>query len=308
MAAAAGECLGFAMECAPNSVGRPHRTTVAISSPMSLDAPPRIAAQRSHGRTVLRMGAGDRIGGLHQSGCAKLFLLRGQTGGREAVLVNTAGGLTGGDTLDIRIELGPGAALGCTTQAAERIYRSDGGAARIVTRLVLGAGASLAWLPQETILFERSALERRVTVEMADDAELVLSEMLTLGRAAMGEHAISAALRDCRTIRRGDRLITHDAQLLDLPLPTAPALIGDATALATLICVAPDAEDRAEALRRSLMAEGVAASVSAWDGRLMARLLSAAPHRLRRVLARGLHSISGAGLPRAWTLQQEAMP
>jgi urease accessory protein len=273
---------------------------------MSIHVPTHHAAQRSHGRAILRMGEGNRVTGLHQSGCAKLFLLRGNAGVREAVFVNTAGGLTGGDTLRAQFVLGAGTALACTTQAAERIYRSAGGAARVSTELELGSGASLAWLPQETILFDSSALERRVRVEMAEDAELVLVEMLTLGRAAMGEHAISAALTDGRTIRRGGRLITHDVQRLALPLPADPALLGDATALATLIAVAPDAEDRADPLRRALTAEGVAAAVSAWDGRLMARLLSPAPHRLRRVLARGLHAISGAKLPRAWAIQQEA--
>ena len=275
---------------------------------MTVHAPIHQAAQRSHGRTILRLAAGNRVSALHQSGCAKLFLLRGHGGVRDAVFVNTAGGLTGGDRLQNQLVLGADAALACTTQAAERIYRSAGGTARVTTEIELGSGASLAWLPQETILFNASALERRVNVEMAPDAELVLAEMLTLGRAAMGEHAIRAAVRDGRTIRRGGRLITHDVQRLALPLPTDPALLGDATALATLIIVAPNAEDRAEPLRAALTADGVAASVSAWDGRLMARLLSPAPHHLRRVLARGLHAISRAPLPRVWAIQQEATP
>ncbi|MCC5988303.1 MAG: urease accessory protein UreD [Pararhodobacter sp.] len=275
---------------------------------MTILAPIPLAAQRSHGRTILRMGAGNRVNALYQSGCAKLFLLKGHAGAREAVFVNTAGGLTGGDTLHAQIVLGPGAALACTTQAAERIYRSAGGAARVSTELEIGSGAALAWLPQETILFNASALERRLCVEMAGDAELVLVEMLTLGRAAMGEHAISAALGDGRSIRRGGRLITHDVQRLALPLAANPAPLGDATALATLIIVAPDAEDRAAPLRTALAAEGVEAALSAWDGRLMARLISSAPHLLRRVLARGLHAISRAPLPRAWAIQQEATP
>ncbi len=272
---------------------------------MTAPDPTAISPQRSHGRAGLVMGAGGRLADLHQSGCAKLFLPRGHAPMPEAVFVNTAGGLTGGDTLHSAVTLAPGATLACTTQAAERVYRSAGGAARVDAQLTLGAGASLAWLPQETILFDRSALERRVTVEMAEDAELVLAEMLTLGRAAMGEHAISAALTDGRVIRRGGRLITHDVQRAALPLPADPALLGDATALATLILVAPDAEDRAAPLRAALNADGVAAAVSAWEGRLMARLLSPAPHRLRAVLARGLATLRGAGLPRAWASQQE---
>ncbi|KPQ05600.1 MAG: urease accessory protein UreD [Rhodobacteraceae bacterium HLUCCA12] len=272
---------------------------------MTLHAPIQQRAQRSHGRTILRLDGGERVIELHQSGCSKLFLLRGHGAPREAVFVNTAGGLTGGDTLHARVALGSGAALACTTQAAERIYRSAGGAACVSTELELGRGATLASLPQETILFDASRLERRLRVEMAEDAKLVLVEMLTLGRAAMGERAISAAVNDGRMIRRGGRLITHDVQRLTLPLPADPALLGDGTALATMMVVAPDAEDRAVRLRAALSSDGVEAALSAWDGRLVARLLSPAPHLLRRALARGLHAISPHNLPRTWAIQQE---
>ena len=264
------------------------------------------AAQRSHGRAGLRMGAGGRLRDLHQSGCAKLFLPRGHAPVREAVFVNTAGGLTGGDTLHSAVELKAGAALTCTTQAAERVYRSGGGAACVTAELTLGAGATLAWLPQETILFDRCALDRRVTVDMAEDAELILVEMLTLGRAAMGEHDITAALVDGRAIRRGGRAILHDVQRAALPLPVDPALWADATALATLIVVAPDAEDRLAPLRAALGADGVEAAASVWEGRLMARLLAPEPHRLRRVLARALGVLRDAPPPRSWANQEVA--
>ncbi len=252
------------------------------------------------------MAAGGQLRDLHQSGCAKLFLPRGHGPMREGVFVNTAGGLTGGDTLHSAVTLEPGAVLTCTTQAAERIYRSAGGAARVTAQLTLEPGAAIAWLPQETILFDRSALHRRVTVEMAEDAELVLVEMLTLGRAAMGEHAIAASLDDGRMIRRGGRLITHDTQRATLPLPADPALLGDATSLATLIVVAPDAEDRCAALHAMPDADGVEAAASAWEGRLVARFLSPAPHRLRRVLARALGALRGTPLPHRWANEEVA--
>lgn len=266
------------------------------------DAPIRSSVpQRSHGTVGLRMAAGGRLRDLHQQGCTKLFLPRTHAPVREAVLVNTAGGLTGGDTLRAEVTLEPGAALTCTTQAAERIYRSAEGGAQVSTQLSLGAGAALAWLPQETILFDRSALHRRVHVEMAEDAELVLVEMLTLGRAAMGEHAISARLDDGREIRRGGRRILHDVQRATLPLPADAALLGNATCLATLMVIAPDAEDRCAALHAALDADGVEAAGSAWEGKLVVRCLSVAPHRLRQVLARALVALRRAPLPRSWT-------
>ena len=259
------------------------------------------ATQRSHGRAGLRMGPAGRLRELWQSGCAKLFLPRGHAPVREAVFVNTAGGLTGGDTLRAEVTLEADSALTCTTQAAERIYRSAGGCAQVSAEFTLGARAALSWLPQETILFDRSALARRVTVDMAADSELLLLEMLTLGRAAMGEHAIAAALEDGREIRRGGRRILHDVQRATLPLAADRALLGDATTFATLILVAPDAEDRIAAARAALAGDGVEAAVSAWDGKLVARLLSPAPERLRRVAGRGLGLLRRAPAPRSWT-------
>ena len=91
----------------------------------------------------------------------------------------------GGDT---------GAEVEATTTAAEKIYRSDGAPARIETRLTLAPQASLFWLPQETLIFEGAALERRLQVEMAGDASLILFESLVFGRLARGESRIDARL------------------------------------------------------------------------------------------------------------------
>ena len=83
----------------------------------------------------------------------------------EAVLINTGGGMAGGDAMRVDIELGPGCDAIVTTQAAEKIYRSQGSDTRIETQLSVAAGASLAWLPQETILFSGARLARNLAVE-----------------------------------------------------------------------------------------------------------------------------------------------
>ncbi|HBC09391.1 MAG TPA: urease accessory protein, partial [Rhodospirillaceae bacterium] len=73
----------------------------------------------------------------------------------EAVLLNTAGGLTGGDVYGTEALAGPDAFLTLTSQACERVYRATGDQpARVETRLSADAGARLHWLPQETILFD----------------------------------------------------------------------------------------------------------------------------------------------------------
>lgn len=267
------------------------------------------AAQRSHGSAALTLGVGGCVAGLSQRGCARVFLPRSHRPVPEAVFVNTAGGLTGGDTFESRITLEPGAALTATTQAAERIYRSAGGAAQASALVELAAGARLAWLPQETILFAGSRLTRRTEVTMAEDAELVLSEMVVMGRGAMGERDITAGLHDLRRVRRGKRLILHDAQRMHLPLcDPGGALLGRATALATVHCIAPDAEDRLGPARAALRVpeSGVEAAASAWDGRLAVRLISPEPRTLRRALARCLTAIRRGPLPRVWAEEETA--
>ncbi|MER2508482.1 MAG: urease accessory protein UreD, partial [Amaricoccus sp.] len=159
-------------------------------------APP---LQRARGRAdvafVFRRGA-SRLDRLFQQGCAKALRPRRGAGPPEVVLINTSGGIAGGDRLDWRLEAGPGAALVASTQAAERVYRSTGAVARVETRLALGSGATLDWLPQETILYDGARLDRRLEVEMAEDASLTLLETVVLGRAAMGETVAAAHFTD----------------------------------------------------------------------------------------------------------------
>ena len=191
-----------------------------------------------------------RLDRLFQQGCAKARLPAPGGSAPEVVLINTAGGVTGGDRIDWRLEAGPGAALVATTQAAERVYRSAGGAARIETRLTLGPGARLDWLPQETILFDGGRLDRSLEVEMAADARLLALETLVLGRAAQRRDGAAGAVSDQWRIRRGGRLVHAEALRLDGDVARATAgaaTLGGARALATL--VAGRARTRAPASR-----------------------------------------------------------
>ena len=126
----------------------------------------------------------------------------------EAAIVNTGGGVAGGDSYRVSLELGEGAEVEATTPSAERIYRCDGAAAAVATRLKLAPGARLCWLPQETLMFERAAFERRLEVEMSAEASLVIAETLVFGRLAMGESQIDASSKGlvARAARRPARL------------------------------------------------------------------------------------------------------
>ncbi|MFN8995144.1 MAG: urease accessory protein UreD, partial [Pseudomonadota bacterium] len=212
--------------------------------------------ERARGTLRLRVSQAEganRVAELGQSGCARLLfpaIAKGAT--LEAVIVNTAGGLTGGDRFASHVTVDAGSRAVVTTQACERLYRAVDGAAQVDTRLDIGAGADLAWLPQETILFNRSALTRSLRVEMAGDARFLALEAVLLGRRASGEVMTEMTVRDSWRIIRDGRLVFAEETALG-PDPAdalaARATLNGASAFATILFAAPDAEARVEALR-----------------------------------------------------------
>ena len=213
-------------------------------------------------------------------------------------------GVAGGDAYRVELALREGAEVEATTTAAEKIYRSDGAPARIETRLTLAPQASLFWLPQETLIFEGAALERRLQVEMAGDASLILVESLVFGRLARGESSIDARLRESWRIRRDGRLVFADETRLDHAGAALdrPAVGAGARALATIIAAAPAVETRLSDVRAALdTASGeVEAGASAFDGLVVARLLSASPVRLRETVIASILALGGRKPPRLW--------
>ncbi len=274
--------------------------TTALPTPTA----PARARGRAEVAVSLREGA-VRLDRLCLSGCAKALLPSTQGGPPEAVLINTSGGVTGGDRIDWRIEAGPGACLTVTTHAAERVYRASGGVARMETRITAGAGATVDWLPRETILFDGGRLARRLEADLFGDARLLALETLVLGRATMGDRVLRGALSDQWRIRRDGRLIHAEALRLagDLAAAVAgPATLGGASAFATLVEVAPDAGDRLAAARARLAhLDGVAAGASAGDGVLILRFVALDIAPLRQALIRFLAAYREAPLPRVWS-------
>lgn len=276
-----------------------------------------VGLQRAEGAASVVIGCDrdgrSRLQRLRQSGAAKCILPKTYGAAPLAVLINTAGGLASGDQFDIAATAEPGAQLHITTQAAERVYRApDATPARLVNRLTLGAAAHLHWLPQETILFEGGRLRRRLEVDMAPDARLLAYEMITFGRGAMGETMRDGDLSDQWRVRRGGRLAFADAIRLAAPIDAqlAPKSAGDgARAVATLLYVAPDAEDRLASFRDALNGTATNFSrstldvgVSAWDGLLVMRMVARDPKDARRLSAEMIIELSGAAPPKFWSL------
>ena len=174
----------------------------------------------------------------------------------EVAMINTGGGIAAGDRVAVSVTAGDGAGATLTAPAAERVYgAAEDDTATYDVSLTLAPGASLHWLPQDTILFNRARLKRRFTVDMTGDGELLLAETIVFGRTAHGENEIHGTFRDDWRIRRDGRLVFADAVRLDGAISTIidePAVAGGAAAATTIVLVAPDAGDRLAPLRAAL--------------------------------------------------------
>ena len=242
---------------------------------------------------------------LYQSGPLRARLPRREAGSRtSAILLNTAGGVVAGDHLDVAVMAGEGSACTITTQGAERIYRALPVAppARIGATLTITAGATMEYLPQETIIFDNAAMTRQLTIDMAADASFLGVESLIFGRVAMGEDVHHARISDTITLRRDGALLFRDALRLPERVAEAlnrPAIGNGARALATILLAGKDAEQRIDAVRGVL--GGVEAGASAWNGMLLVRILAANGAALRRVVTAVLAVLrDGRALPRVW--------
>ncbi len=268
----------------------------------------RLQRARGAARVSLSLRRGlTRLDTLHQSGSAKAFLptIHGSADPvPEIVFLNTSGGLTGGDRLALDLDLGPGARAVATTQTAERAYASLSGSAEVTVTLRAAAGASLHWLPQETILFDASALHRKTTVDLEGDARALVAEMIVLGRVASGEVLGRLALSDTRLIRRDGRAAFLEPLVLDHGVMSAesPALLGGARAFATIALVAPGAESAVVEARRALTLEGVEAAASGWNGKCVVRIIGREPWPVRQQAARVVEALGRRPLPRVWQM------
>lgn len=242
---------------------------------------------------------GSKIQRLRQSGSAKVFLPKVHRATPEAVFLNTAGGLTSGDQISFEMEAGCDAGLLATTQTAERGYCALSGPAQVDVSVTAGAGALLAWVPQETILFDRADLIRTTHVEMAADATVVLAETLVFGRAAMGEQLLEVSLRDTRRVVRNGRMCWLEPQSVTPHTLRDGACYGGAAAVTTLALFAPGAADFT--LPQDAYPD-VEMAFSAWDGRAILRARSLDLWPLKRAIQDVLTAMTGCALPRVWQL------
>jgi len=263
------------------------------------------AANRAVGRLALSVksvGGKTRRAQVHEAGSLRVRCPGAPSEELEAVIINTAGGIAGGDRFDLDVEAGEDTRLVVTTAAAEKVYRTLGPDSGIGVRLVVAAGATLAWLPQETILFDRARLSRSIEVDLAPDAQLFLAEAIVFGRSGMGETVQEGALFDRWRVRRGGRLIYAEGVRLDGAIArrlAERAVANGGIAIATILVV-PGNDATVEAVRALQDQFAGEVGASAWNGLAAVRLCAAEGAALRHDLVRVMTAVRG-DLPRLWT-------
>lgn len=269
-----------------------------------------VALQRCDGLAELRISAChgiSRIARLHQAFPCRLLFPNTAAGEPPlAVWTTLSGGLAGGDRLRLQIVVDSGAALSVTSQAAERVYRSNGMDCIVDVNITIGADAWLDWAPRATILFDGARLRRRTTISIAPGGRLLACEGFTFGRLARGESFTSGLLFDRWRIDRGGRPLWIDSLRLDDPRSAlaAPAAFDGSRALATALYVAEDAEQYLDAARELLNGSQARAGATVVNDVLVARFLGREPDQVHRDLSRYLAALRqrvgpySANLPR----------
>ena len=264
-----------------------------------LDASKSVTHQRARGRVLVGFeGANNRLVDLHQSGSLKALLPRNHAPVPDVVLVNTAGGLTGGDDYAVSAYVRDGAEAVIATQTAERVYKASADVASMSVSLTLSGASTLSWMPQETILFDNSAIARNINVDMDAESRLLIVEPIVFGRRAMGEDLTSVSFSDQWRIRVDGRLTHAEATRIEGEVSDYRGLgcLGDAVASATILYIGPDAQARLP------LARNLGLTASSWEGRLVVRFLDSDARHMRAKMIEFLTLFRGTEMPRVWTM------
>ena len=270
-------------------------------------------ANRATGHIGLSVAAHEGVTrrvSVHEHGSLRVRFPNGERDALEAVIVNTGGGMTGGDRFTVDLAVGEGAHLVAGTAAAEKIYRSTGPAAEMDVTLKVAAGGHLAWLPQETILFDRARLSRRIDIDVAEGGSLMMVEGVVFGRAAMDETISEGAFIDRWRVRVGGKLVYADTAKLDstsldgaIAAQLGRRAVADGGIAMATVLIVPGGDTALEHVRAlgDTSSAGFSGEVgiSAWNGLAVARFVAKDGAALRHDLVAVLAAL-GTRVPRLW--------
>ncbi|AKU92440.1 Urease accessory protein UreD [Vulgatibacter incomptus] len=227
----------------------------------------------------------------------------------HAVVLHPPGGIAGGDDLRLRLELGPGSHALVTTPGAGRWYRTTGLEASQRVSIVAD-GATIEWLPQETIVYDAARARMETEVELRGGGRFLGWEILCLGRTASGERFERGAIRQRTIIRRDGKLVWSERGALTGGDPLLASALGmrGRSVLATLILAGDAPGPDAIAACRAIAPEedGADTGLSCFEGLVLARYLGRSSERAKRWLRALWRILRPAGLgreaeiPRIW--------
>jgi urease accessory protein len=224
-------------------------------------------------------------------------------------LLHPPGGIVAGDRLTVRVHVASGARALITTPAATKFYRSEGRIAEQTQLLRVSEGASLEWLPQETIVFGSAAVRTRTRVELEPGATFCGWDMVCLGRAASGDHFDSGRLQQAFEIWQGEHPLWIERAEFDAnaPVRRAPWGLGGHRVFGTFVCTGHNAAAVAAA-RAAVDSEDASElfAVSQLRAAIVCRYLGSSTERARHVFTQAWAALRplvlgrSASLPRIW--------
>jgi urease accessory protein len=283
---------------------KPMSAAVSVSEREALHGLQAIRAVGGLAVSARADGEISAIQSLHEYGGYRIKCPSPRAAVLEAVMINTGGGVAGGDRISIAASASPCSTLALTTATAERIYRATSAPTEIDVSLTVADDATLAWLPQSTIVYSGASVQRRIAAELTASARLLLAETTAYGRTASGEVMQAGRFNDQWRIKRDGRLVFADATRLSGDVDAAllrPAVAGGASITSLLVCVAPDVEQRRDQVRNALSAHALLSGVSAWNGLLTVRLLGDRLDHIANALRAAVAALNVVPLPAAWT-------
>ena len=244
----------------------------------------------------------QQIARMYQSGSSKILLPKTYTPLKEAVLINTAGGITGGDKFEIKLNIASSKIV-ATTQTAERLYNSIGTAAKVDIHLTIDEVSTLHWLPQETIVFDGASIDRDIRLDMATGSEVIFLETIVFGRHAMGEIVERGYFQDNWRFYKDGVLFHAEVVQLDgsiCKLLKQVAGGNGATSLSTIILAGTNIEHKKNKISPFVNCLKSTVGISFWENKLVIRMLNADPSILRGEINFLLNELREQPLPRVW--------
>jgi urease accessory protein len=193
----------------------------------------------------------------------------------QHIIVHPPGGIAGGDRLDIDVNVGADAWAQLTSPGAAKWYRAAGPAYQQLN-LNVEAGATLEWLPQETIVFSDAKAELSTVIELQGDARLLYWDVIALGRPASGERFDLGHFQAHLDIRRDGQLVWHERQRIvgNDGLLESPIGLGGKPVFATLIVTGEIDAQLMETCRTLAEQSPVRGDVTQVPGLVVARCLA----------------------------------